>query len=66
MRKRLTQSNELNKKYTKNQENRIKMEPCDENQQKINKKCQKYKKNGQTLEEFARIDNKATTINKNP
>ena len=42
------------------------MEPCDENQQKINKKCKKYKKNGQTLEEFARIDNKATKINKNP
>ena len=66
MRKRLTQSNELNKKYTKNQENRIKMEPCDENQQKINKKCQKSKKNGQTLEEFARIDSRATTINKIP
>ena len=44
MRKRLIQSNELNKKYTKNQENRIKMEPCDENQPKINKKCQKSKK----------------------
>ena len=66
MHKRLIQSNELNKKYTKNQENRIKMEPCDENQQKINKKCQNSKQNGQTLEEFARIDSTATTIKKNP
>ena len=42
------------------------MEPCDENQQKINKTVKKLKKNGQTLKEFARIDSKATTINKNP
>ena len=44
MRKRLTPSNEPNKKYTKNQENRIKMEPCDENQQKINKNVKNLKK----------------------
>ena len=44
MRKRLIQSNELNKKYTKNQEYRIKMEPCDENQPKIDKKSQITKK----------------------
>ena len=49
MRKRLIQSDELNKKYTKNQENRIKMEPCDENQQKINKKCQKSKTKGTNI-----------------
>ena len=53
MRKRLTQSNELNKKYTTNQENLIKMEPCDENQQKMNKTVKKLMKNAQTLKEFA-------------
>ena len=60
MRKRLTPSNEPNKKYTKNQENRIKMEPCDENQQK------KTKKTAQILKKIAKINSKATTINKNP
>ena len=44
MRKRLTPSNEPNKKYTKNQENRMKMEPCGENQQKIKKKNKKRHK----------------------
>ena len=40
------------------------MEPCDENQQKINKTVKKLKKNGQTLKEFAEIDSKATKIHK--
>ncbi len=65
MRKRLPQSNELNKKYTKNQENLIKMEPCDKNQQKINKTVKKLQKNGQTLKEFAEIHSQATKIHQN-
>ena len=64
MRNRLPQSNELNKKYTKNQENLINMEPFDENQKKVNKPVKKLKKNGQTLKEFAKIDSKATKIYK--
>ena len=40
------------------------MEPCDENQQKINKTVKKLKRNGQTLKEFAEIDSKATKIHK--
>ena len=68
MRKRLIQSNELNKIYTKNQENRIKMEPCDENQQKINKKCQKYKKmdkHWKNLLELTIRQQQSTKIHKN-
>ena len=50
MHKRLIQSNELNKKYTQNQENRLKMEPCDENQQKINKTLKKTKEKWTNIE----------------
>ena len=50
MHKRLIQSNELNKKYTKNQENLINMEPCDENQQKINKTIKKTKEKWTNIE----------------